>query len=288
MSDGTPNREQIAYWNEKAGPKWVRLQETLDAQIRPFGLQAMKESGVDLGDRVLDIGCGCGETTIALARRVGSEGHVVGLDVSRTMLTRAEARRRDAGTENVEFVCADAQTHPFELGRFDIAFSRFGVMFFSDPVAAFANIRRAVDEEGRLTFVCWQSAAVNPWMRETMMTVMRFVELEIPRDPHAPGPFSLADRARVEKILRKAGFRQVDVCSYENTMNIGGGLEIDEAASFMVDVAVPAEKLSALDDDTRARMTDAVRDLFERYRTADGIEMPAAAWLVAARATPLS
>ncbi len=280
------NREQIQYWNETAGPKWVRLQETLDAQIRPFGLAAMDRASLSEGERVLDVGCGCGETTLELARRVGPTGRVVGLDVSRTMLARAEQRRREAGLDNVEFVCADAQTHTFSDGTFDLVYSRFGVMFFSDPVAGFGNLRRALDEKGRMCFVCWQSPALNPWMRETMMTVMQFIELEIPRDPHAPGPFALADGERLERILRDAGFGQVDLVAHEDAMRIGGGLELEDAVSLMVDLAVPADKLAALAEDTHRRLREAVRALLERHRTGAGIEMPAAAWLVTARTRP--
>src|SRR5216117_3300197 len=144
MSAPEANAEQIRYWNEAAGPKWVSFQKVIDAQIAPLGERAMDRAGIAPGERVIDIGCGCGDTTIALARRVGPAGLVLGIDVSAPMLARAADADREAGVAHVRFEHADAQTHRFPAQAFDVLYSRFGVMFFSDPAAAFGNLRTAL------------------------------------------------------------------------------------------------------------------------------------------------
>ncbi|MFM8411336.1 MAG: class I SAM-dependent methyltransferase, partial [Alphaproteobacteria bacterium] len=152
-----PNAEQIDYWNDMAGPKWVALQESLDRQIGPLGAAAMAAADLQPGERVLDVGCGCGATSIELARRVAPGGAVLGVDVSTVMLEAARAAAGRAGAEGLEFANADAQTAPLTPAGFDVVFSRFGVMFFADPTAAFANLRRALRPGGRLAVVCWHA-----------------------------------------------------------------------------------------------------------------------------------
>jgi len=157
-----PNAEQIVYWNETAGPKWVALQELLDAQIEPLGLAMMDLLDIATGEHVLDVGCGTGQTTVELGRRTGPSGRVTGVDVSSPMLTRARERAGASGSGNVTFIQADAQTHEFDMATADVCFSRFGIMFFADPAAAFANLRAALGPGGRLGFVCWQAVQDNP------------------------------------------------------------------------------------------------------------------------------
>jgi len=188
-----PNAEQIKYWNEQAGPKWVALQALLDAQIAPLGRRAMDRAGVLAGAHILDVGCGCGQTTLELARRAGSGGAVTGIDISTVMLDRARQVAQEAGVRNVEFVNADAQTYTFPAAAFDVMFSRFGVMFFIDAVTAFAHLRAALRPEGRVAFVCWRSLFDNPWMLVPMMAAASHVQLPAPPAPDAPGPFAFAD-----------------------------------------------------------------------------------------------
>ena len=184
-----PNAEQITYWNEQSGPKWVALDGRLDALISPYGDRALERTKPALGERVLDVGCGCGRTTLELAARVGSPGSVTGIDISTVMLARARERARKSGAQNVRFENADVQTHAFEPGSFDLAFSRFGVMFFADPVAAFANLRGALAPGGRLAFVCWQPLANNPWMQVPLAATAPHLKLPEPpvlvREPGA-------------------------------------------------------------------------------------------------------
>jgi len=159
-----PNAEQVRHWNEVAGPRWVLFQERLDRELAVFAEAVLERAKPAAGEAALDIGCGCGATTLELGRRVGAKGRALGVDVSRPMLERARARAAAAGAAQVAFLAADAQTAPLEPAAFDLLVSRFGVMFFTDPTAAFANLRRALRPGGRVTFVCWQKIADNPWL----------------------------------------------------------------------------------------------------------------------------
>ena len=198
------NTEQREYWNEQAGPTWVRNQERLDAQIQPWGELALNALAAAPGEAVLDVGCGCGATSLALAAQVGPEGRVVGLDLSGPMLARARERAAAEGRANVSFLQADAQTHAF-APEFDALFSRFGVMFFDDPPAAFANLAGALRPGGRLSFACWQGREQNGWVSIPMAALIGEVELPPPPAPDAPGPFALGDPDRLRALLEGAG-----------------------------------------------------------------------------------
>src|ERR1700722_16858165 len=189
-----PNAAQIAYWNETAGPSWVAMQDDLDRELRELGLAAMAALAPRAEERLIDIGCGCGATTLELARRVGPGGGVLGVDISAPMLGVARERAAAEGLAQAGFLPVDG------------AFSRFGVMFFEDPVAAFANIRAAVSPRGRLAFVCWRALAENPWMTVPMAAILPLLPAPPPaQTPGAPGPFAFADRDRLFAILRDAG-----------------------------------------------------------------------------------
>src|SRR6266850_2472283 len=188
MAEAQANQEQIRYWNEQGGPRWVQRQQQLDAQINPLGLVAMQRAEIRPGERALDVGCGCGQTTLELAQRVGASGSVLGIDISQPMLTRARERQQELGIKNLEFLHADAQTYSFERERFDLIFSRFGVMFFDDPAAAFANLRTALRSAGRLCFLCWQTLEKNEWARVPFLAATRHVQPPAPPAPDAPGP----------------------------------------------------------------------------------------------------
>ena len=200
------NAAQIDYWNTVASETWARFQEQLDRQVEPLGLAAMDALAPSDGEHVIDIGCGCGQTSLALASRVAPTGTVVGVDISKPMLEVARRRPRPIASSALTFRQLDAQTD--DLGRvvFDAAFSRFGVMFFSDPVAAFANIKASLKPSGRLAFVCWRSLAENPWMQAPLQAALPFIPPVTPPDPTAPGPFAFADADRVRTILIKAEF----------------------------------------------------------------------------------
>jgi SAM-dependent methyltransferase len=275
------NADQITYWNASAGETWAALQDQLDHQIEPLGARAMDALAPAPGERVIDIGCGCGQTTMALAARVGPGGAVLGVDISRPMLEVARRRVAAQGLAQVTLTEADAQTHAFAPGAFDAVFSRFGVMFFADPTAAFANIRGALRPGGRLGFVCWRPFADNPWMMTPMTAALQHLPpLPPPPDPFAPGPFAFADADRLRGILSDAGFEGVRI---EPLDALIGAPTLDQA----VDVALKVGPLGALlrdQPDKAGLVVDAIRAALAPYVTPDGVRLPSATWIVRASA----
>jgi SAM-dependent methyltransferase len=280
-----PNAEQIQYWNEKSGPGWVATQARIDGQITPFGLLAMNRANIVEGERVLDVGCGTGQSSLQLAERVGRRGAVMGIDVSTSMLARATERAQKMGFENVSFVRADAQTHRFDTPHFDLLYSRFGVTFFADPRAAFANLRTALAPGGRLAFVCWQALAKNPWMREPLAAAARHIELPAQPPPGAPGPFAFDDADRVREILEGAGFEQLELKPVERPLWIGGGGSLGAAVTFLLEVGPAAAALREAGPEKRKLVASAVRDAIRDRATRSGVVMDGAVWIVTAQNT---
>jgi ubiquinone/menaquinone biosynthesis C-methylase UbiE len=233
------------------------------------------------GERALDLGCGCGATTLELARRVGPGGSVLGVDLSEPMLARA--RERAAGLGQVEFRAADAQTADLGAASFDLAYSRFGVMFFADPPAAFANVRRALRPAGRLGFVCWQEMRKNPYMFEPVAAAARHVTLPPPPAPDAPGPFAFADAARVRAILERAGFGRIEIAPWAGEIGLG---EPEQALEFFFEIGPLAAALreAGAGPEVHTRVREAIREVLDRYSTPAGIRMPVHTWVVTARA----
>jgi SAM-dependent methyltransferase len=276
--DAGPNAAQAAYWNESAGPTWVELQDRLDAQLEGVGRAAIAALAPAAGERLVDIGCGCGATTLELARRVGPDGAVLGADISAPMLAVAERRAAAAGLAHARFVEADAQTHAFEPA--DGFFSRFGVMFFADPTAAFANLRRALKPGGRVAFLCWRSPMENPVLTAASIAAAPLLPAPpAPPDPAAPGPFAFADKDRVAGILKAAGFGDISIEPHDAKM---GWPDVDAALTLALRVGPLGAALrehSQLHD----RVIGAVRDMLETHRGPDGILLDSATWIVLAR-----
>lgn len=270
------NAAQIDYWNETAGPVWVRMQAQLDHQIDGIGREAMRVLDPHSGEHILDIGCGCGQTTIQLAECVGPDGAVTGVDISRPMLE--VARRRPVPADGqVRFRQADAQTADLGVAAFDAAFSRFGVMFFADPTAAFGNIARALKPGGRLTFACWSAPAENPWMTMPLMAAAHLLPPLPPPDPTAPGPFAFAEPERVMAVLDES-FATVSIQRFESLI---GGFDLDGAVNLALNVGPLG---GALRENPAAtdKVTGAVREALAPYATPDGVRMPSAVWIVSA------
>jgi SAM-dependent methyltransferase len=244
MTEDTPtnaNDSQAEFWNGPMGEKWVRLETGLDEFFESALSELIRRSSPTPGERVLDIGCGGGASTLAAAKLVLPTGHVTGIDISRPLLNRAEARCKSAGVRNIDFLEVDAQVHPFESGAYDLAISRFGVMFFDDPVAAFRNIGRAMKSGGRIVFLAW--AAIddcNPWFAIPHDIAVARLGPPPAAAPHAPGPFAFAAIERVERMLRDAGFANVKGKRTQLKLSFGGG--IDDAALLMLNVG-PAGRL---------------------------------------------
>lgn len=282
MTDAA-NASQADYWNGGAGQTWVEINRLLDMQLQPLGAQAQAALGPRPGERVLDIGCGAGDTSLDLARAVGPDGAVLGADISQLLLDLA-ARRAAAAGLKVRFEAADAQVADLAGlagGAFDAAFSRFGVMFFSGPAAAFANIRRALKPGGRLAFVCWRPPEENPLMTAPMKAAAHLLPPQPPSEPDAPGPFAFKDPERVRGILGEAGFTDVAIRPFDARV---GGWTPDEALVVAQRVG-PLGGLLRESPDLKPRVLEAVTEEMARHTDADGkVRMGAAVWIVTARA----
>jgi SAM-dependent methyltransferase len=278
------NSEQIDYWNEQAGPKWVRLQELLDLQLADLGLFVIERAAPVPGERVLDIGCGCGGSSLELAARVAPKGSVLGVDISEPMLARAQQRARHDAVENLRFERGDAQVTRFEAGSFDLLHSRFGIMFFEDPPAAFANMRQALAPGGRLTFVCWQPLSENPWMRIPMAAALPHIELPPIPAPDAPGPFAFGDDSRVWQILDKAGFRDIEIESHERSLSVGGTKSLEHSVDFILEMGPTAAAVRAAEPELRERLRATVIEAVAPYHGEAGLSMESRSWIVSAQA----
>jgi SAM-dependent methyltransferase len=271
------NEDQKEYWNGGAAEIWVAQQERLDRQLAPLGRAAFAALAPRAGERILDVGCGGGTTTFGLAEAVGPGGRVVGVDLSAPLLAAARGRNR---SPNVAFVQADAQTHTFDE-TFDAIYSRFGVMFFADPAGAFANLRRTLVPGGRLAFVCWRAMKDNPLMSAPIEAAMKHLPpLPPPPDPEAPGPFAFADRARIERILEGAGYRDVVITPHDQRIG-----DNDRATSLELALQIgPLGRILRELPDKRAVVVDAVREALEPYIVDGFAQFPSATWIVRAKA----
>lgn len=275
------NALQIKDWNGVVGEKWAAEQETMDAEIRPFGEAALAAARVRAGEDVLDVGCGCGDTSLALVYSVGVMGRVVGVDVSAPML--AVARNRGNGRENLTFIEADASRAELP-GKFDLLYSRFGVMFFDQPEAAFRHLRGAMKPGGRLAFVCWQAPGNNPWAAVPAKAARQASGLDLPpADPHAPGPFAFADTERVKGILEAAGWTSFEAQPFEGVMALGSTVR---RAAEMASRMGPASRVAReAGPEKMPAIVDAIEAALKPLAGADGrVALPARTWVVAAKA----
>ena len=277
------NDEQFEYWNGPEGQHWVDRDTLFDVMLSAFVDPLLDAAAITPDDRVLDVGCGHGATSRAAARRA-TNGAAVGLDISEPMLARARERAISEGVGNVEFVHADAQDHDFgdDAGSFDVLISRFGVMFFVDPVAAFTNLATALRPGGRVAFLCWQGIVANQWIAVPAAAMAPIVGPPDPPPPDAPGPFSFGDRDRVHGILDAAGFRDIQLDELHVPVLVGGGLPLDDAVAFLGEGGMGKRFLGDADEPTRARALAAVRDALAPFAGADGVRLDSAVWLVRA------
>jgi SAM-dependent methyltransferase len=273
------NAAQAEFWNETAGPTWAEFQDQLDNQVRPLGDEALQALAPAAGERILDIGCGCGQSSLQLAERVGPAGEVVGLDISAPMLVVARARKPPLSAGRVSFIEGDAQTADLGEARFDAAYSRFGWMFFADPVAAFANIRRALRPGARLAMVTWRAFAENPLFTAPAEAAASLVTFPPPGDPSAPGPFRYGDVSDATQALNEAGFSDVTARPFDAPV---GARTLDGAVSLALRLG-PLGALLRQTPGLTDKARPAVRQALERYVTPAGLEVPAAVWIVTAR-----
>lgn len=270
---------QTDYWNGTAAERWIRYQRVLDRALDPFGVAALDALSLRPGQRVLDVGCGCGHTSLQLAERLGSDGYVCGIDPSIPMLEHARARA--AGRSNIEFVAADAQQHRFET-RFDHVYSRFGVMFFEDPTKAFRALRAALAPNGRVAFVCWREYARNPWGELPVKWAREVVPVAgLEPESDAPGPTSLANADRTAGILSAAGFKDIDMRSFEADVILStSGLE--DAVEFATAAGPAARALQQASAAEREQARAAIKRNLVRYLREDTVALEGSAWVVLA------
>lgn len=280
------NLDQIDYWNGDAGQTWTRNQARLDRVLAPVTEAAIAAAGPKPGETALDIGCGCGDTTLALARAAGPSGRVTGVDISAPMLARAGERLIEAGLK-AELIEADAATHRFAAGTFDLVFSRFGVMFFDEPAAAFANIRKGMKADARLVFACWRPLGENDWMLKPLLAALSHLAPPEPPAPRAPGPFAFAEPDYVRDLLTQAGFRDIALSPLDIDLRLAeaGKDALAEAVAFTLEIGPLARALKAEPSaEKREAATAAIRREFENHLSADGIALKGACWMVTAKA----
>lgn len=277
------NAAQATYWNDVGGPHWVRQQHQFDMMLAGFGSAALDTLDPQPGERIIDIGCGTGTTSLAIAEAVGPSGAVLGCDIAQTMIDAA--RSCGAGVAQLSFEVRDAQTDDLAAGgpAFDAMFSRYGVMFFADPVAAFTNIGASVRSGGRLTFVCWQPEDQNPWLSVPAAIMQSFTPNPVLPLPNTPGPFAFRDPDRIREILTGGGWNDIGIDPCIKTTVMGGGDGIDAALSQVMGTAAGSIMRQQVDDETFDLATQAVRAvLVERF--VDGsVVFEGSAWVVTAR-----
>jgi SAM-dependent methyltransferase len=271
--------EQTRLWNGVAGRAWVEMQDLLDQVLEPF--ETLLVQAVAAGSRhsVLDVGCGTGSTTLAVARLLGATGCSVGIDISDPMIAAARARAEREGA-SARFICANAQVHAFQPASFETIISRFGVMFFDDPVRAFANLRRAATEDAELRFIAWRSAAENPFMTTAERAASALLPNVPARRPEGPGQFAFANRHRVSTILEESGWTGIDI----RPIDVACSLPEKELVRYVTGLGPVGLILREADEETRARVIEPLRAAFDPYVHGAEVRFTSACWMVGAQA----
>ena len=272
------NVDQKEFWNDIKGKLWVDMQPRIDEMMLPFGEKAISALQPQPGEKILEIGCGTGTVTLALADRVTPSGQVFAADISKPMLHMAISRAK--ARESITFVEADAQVFSFPKGVFDAVFSRFGVMFFEDPVAAFRNFHDAVRPGGRLAYVCWADRKDNPWIRIPTGASKAFLEIPPPPEDDAPGQFAMEREARVREILGGAGWSDIEVERFDLEHSLGE--DVADAAGFISQMGPMSEPFSLADNATKRKCLDVIQKALLPYAGPAGVAMRFATWVVSA------
>jgi SAM-dependent methyltransferase len=277
------NADQIAYWNGPGGRHWTDRQAVQDVLLAPISEILIAHARAKAGERIIDVGCGCGATSIALAERVAPSGFVLGVDISAPMLTRA--RQVAPKGLPLEFVLADATIHPFDPQSFDLLVSRFGVMFFAEPAVSFANLRRALRPEGRLAFICWREPKYNPWMMTALQAVYKHVPKLPQLGPEDPGPFSFAFEERVHRILGEAGFAGITMQPHDLSLDVAIGRGLDAAVQGALEIGPASRALQDHPEEVREAARASIREALAPFARGDKVPLAAAIWIVTALAS---
>jgi ubiquinone/menaquinone biosynthesis C-methylase UbiE len=277
------NADQIAYWNGPGGQRWTDRQQTQDLMLAQVADILIDRARPKAGERIVDVGCGCGATTTALAQRVGPTGRVFGIDISAPMLARAR-QIAPAGLP-IEFELADATIYPFEPRSFDLLASRFGVMFFAEPVLSFANMHRALRPSGRLAFACWREPRDNPWLMLPLQAVYKHVPKLPQVGPEDPGPFAFASEQRVTRILSEAGFSKIALEPCNLLLDIAIGRGLDAAVESALEIGPASRALEEQPPELRAAAKASVREALAPFATGQSVPLPGSIWIVTASAS---
>lgn len=277
------NADQIAYWNGANGHRWINRQAEQDVLLAPVAQALIDRAAAKAGERLIDVGCGCGATSIAFADRVAPAGFVLGVDISAPMLARA--RELSPKGAPVDFVQADATVYPFDPESFDLLVSRFGVMFFAEPAISFANLRRALRSSGRVAFACWREPRENPWMTAPLQAVYHHVPKLPPPGPDDPGPFAFASEERVHRILGDAGFKGVAMEPVALSLDIAIGRGLDAAVQSAMQIGPASRALDGQPPEVRAAAAKSVRELLTPFVRGDNVPLSGSIWIVTARAS---
>ena len=276
------NTKQKEFWSGAGGDVWVNKQREMDIMLNPLGQKAIDKLELGSQKTVLDIGCGCGATTFEIAKS-NPEGQIIGIDISIPMLNQASLCSAEMSISNTDFRVKDVQTDKLESEYFDVAFSRFGVMFFEDPFEAFENIYQALKHDGQLSFVCWQNASLNPWQSLSIQVIKEYLDLPAP-PPKSPGPFAFEDKEYIEEILSESNFKEIKIDDNQEEIVMFSGKSIREACEDYLTInPVVTEMLKSSGEDLRETILTALMEKFSSYHKDDGLHFPSATWIVTAK-----
>ena len=276
------NSKQKEFWSGKGGEYWVVKQNQMDIMLNPLGEKALAKLNLKADSNVLDVGCGCGATTLEIAKKV-SNGIVTGLDISIPMLDQAKSQSSIQGISNVDFRVFDVQVDQLDNEEYDNVYSRFGVMFFENPYEAFKNIYASLKNEGKLSFVCWQNPALNPWQSLSLKVIKEYLDMPSP-PPRSPGPFAFQEKDYVQDILEQSGLSKInfDDNLEEITMFSGKNFQ-DSSEDYLAINAVVTEMLKDSPDNLKIEIVESLKEAFAEFYTGDGLLFPSATWVVTAK-----
>ena len=276
------NSKQKQFWSGAGGDVWVNKQSEMDIMLNPLGAKAIDKLDLNQETKILDIGCGCGATTLEIAKKI-DDGTITGVDISEPMLKRASQNAAALELSNINFQVLDVQVDEIPSNDFDIAFSRFGVMFFENPFEAFSNIYKSLKQDGQLSFVCWQNPALNPWQSLSIQVIKQFLDLPAP-PPKSPGPFAFEDKTYVQEILEKSNFKDIKIDDNQEDIVMFSGKSIQEACEDYLTInPVVTEMLKNSEEKLKEEVLAALIDKFSHFHNGDGLLFPSATWIVTAK-----
>ena len=274
------NEEQKDYWTNSAGKLWVKDKVEKDNMLEPLGNYALSKFNIIEGMNVLDIGCGTGITTTQIAKKINNIGNVSGLDFSETMINEAIKYSEKLGIKNINFAVKDIQNEELKILEYDAAFSRFGVMFFSNPIMAFKNIYSALKKNGILTFICWQSQKENLWYNSGLEIVKKYIDVPLPKE-NSPGPFAYADKSYIHNILTDSGYKDIEFYSYEKDIELFKGFTLESAIrEYIESTPIFKEKILILDALDKEKIFLEIKDIWKPYFKDKYLLFPSKTWVI--------